>query len=256
MDIKKVLDEKLAGNRFISLFDKEKNILRYVNKESGQGVDLDLNVLKPRFENSSSDATEEIAYYIKTSLVASSQSIKLASNLNQIFPVIRSSSFPRENSKGIQFVIKEHTSETSIYYVLDLGKSYQLIDQLLLSEAGLTLERLHEYAMTNLESIKFSYKMDTVAGNQFYFVNQNDGFDASRILMSSFLNEMISEFHGSMVVSIPHQDVLIICDIQNDYGYNVLAEMNMKFFANGYIPITALSFVYEEKELKPIFIMK
>ena len=57
MDIKKLLDEKLAENKFTSLFDKEKNVLRYENKKSGQGVNLDLNVLKQRFEKNSVEAT-------------------------------------------------------------------------------------------------------------------------------------------------------------------------------------------------------
>jgi uncharacterized protein YtpQ (UPF0354 family) len=31
--------------------------------------------------------------------------------------------------------------------------------------------------------------------------------------------------------------------------------MAMSFFANGHVPITALSFLYEDGELEPIFIM-
>lgn len=256
MDIKKLLDEKLAENKFTSLFDKEKNVLRYENKESGQGVNLDLNVLKPRFEKSAFSATSEIAYYVETSLFASSREKKLANHNNYIFPVIRSSSFPKTNSRGVPFIFKEHTAETTIYYALDSGGSYQLIDQMLLSDVNLTLDKLHELAISNLLDVEFSLKKDSVAGNHFYFINQNDGYDASRILLTSFLDEMQSKFTGTMTVAVPHQDVLILCDIHNDHGYSILAEMNMKFFANGNNPITALSFVYEKNELNPIFIMK
>jgi len=31
--------------------------------------------------------------------------------------------------------------------------------------------------------------------------------------------------------------------------------MTMSFFANGRVPITALSFIYENQELEPIFIL-
>jgi uncharacterized protein YtpQ (UPF0354 family) len=34
-----------------------------------------------------------------------------------------------------------------------------------------------------------------------------------------------------------------------------LAQMAMSFFANGRVPITALSFLYEDGELEPIFIL-
>jgi len=60
---------------------------------------------------------------------------------------------------------------------------------------------------------------------------------------------------GTMVLAVPHQDVLIMADIRNDRGYDVMAQMAMSFFANGRVPITALSFIYENGELEPIFIL-
>ena len=98
-------------------------------------------------------------------------------------------------------------------------------------------------------------KEDQVAGNTFYFLNKNDGYDASRILNDSFLKEMSHKMHGTMAIAVPHQDVLIIADIENDTGYDILAQMAMSFFANGRVPITALSFLYEDGELEPIFIL-
>ena len=58
-----------------------------------------------------------------------------------------------------------------------------------------------------------------------------------------------------MAVAVPHQDVLIIGDIENDTGYDIIAQMTMSFFASGRVPITALSFLYEDGELEPIFIL-
>ena len=98
-------------------------------------------------------------------------------------------------------------------------------------------------------------KTDVVAGNTFYFLNKNDGYDASRILNDAFLKEMNQKIVGKMAVAVPHQDVLIIADIENDTGYDILAQMTMSFFASGRVPITALSFLYEDEELEPIFIL-
>jgi uncharacterized protein YtpQ (UPF0354 family) len=54
---------------------------------------------------------------------------------------------------------------------------------------------------------------------------------------------------------VPHQDVLIVADLRNEIGYDIIAQMTMKFFFEGRVPITALSFMYENKELEPIFIL-
>jgi uncharacterized protein YtpQ (UPF0354 family) len=98
-------------------------------------------------------------------------------------------------------------------------------------------------------------KADTVAGNTFYFLNKNDGYDASRILNEAFIKEMERKMEGSMAVAVPHQDVLIIADIKNETGYDILAQMTMSFFASGRVPITSLSFLYEGGEFEPIFIL-
>ena len=57
------------------------------------------------------------------------------------------------------------------------------------------------------------------------------------------------------MLAVPHQDVLVIADIQNETGYDVLAQLTMNFFASGRVPITALSFLYKDGELEPIFIL-
>lgn len=57
------------------------------------------------------------------------------------------------------------------------------------------------------------------------------------------------------MLAVPHQDVLVIADIQNETGYDVLAQLTMSFFASGRVPITALSFLYKDGGLEPIFIL-
>ena len=57
------------------------------------------------------------------------------------------------------------------------------------------------------------------------------------------------------MISIPHQDVLIFADIKNDTGYDILAQMTMSYYTAGQVPITSLSFYYENGKLQPIFIM-
>ncbi len=41
-------------------------------------------------------------------------------------------------SQGIPFIYEEHTAETAVYYAVDLGKSYRLIDESILEDVKLT----------------------------------------------------------------------------------------------------------------------
>ncbi|STY43463.1 Uncharacterized protein conserved in bacteria [Listeria grayi] len=83
----------------------------------------------------------------------------------------------------------------------------------------------------------------------------NDGYDASRILNLDYLAKMRADLTGEMVLAVPHQDVLIIGDIRDESGYDVMAHVTMQFFAEGMMPITSLSFVYNDGKLEPIFIL-
>ncbi len=252
--MKEMLEKKLAENHFTSEYDSEKNTLRFVNPNNGAGVTLELNAFQSRFEANQSQVIDEIVYYVEESLSFSGEEM-LVGNEKAIFPVIRSTSFPKENRAGKRFVISEHTTETAIFYALDLGNRYKLIDEELLQLSELSQEKLHQLALSNLRSIIFRDKKDTVSGNDFYFISTNDGYDASRILITKYLDKIKTTMQGIMAVAIPHQDVLIIADIKNEQGYDILAHLSMKFFTEGNVPITSLSFLYENGELEPIFIL-
>ncbi|MCQ9904914.1 DUF1444 family protein, partial [Staphylococcus aureus] len=87
-----------------------------------------------------------------------------------------------KTKEGHRFIIEKHTAETNIYYALDLGKSYRLIDESMLESLGLTEQQVKEMSLFNIRKLKNEYKTVEVKGNIFYFVNSNDGYDASRIL--------------------------------------------------------------------------
>lgn len=84
----------------------------------------------------------------------------------------------------------DHTAETRIYYALDLGKTYRLIDENLLKKEQWDADKVREIALFNVRTLPVAMKEDHVAGNTFYFLNTNDGYDASRILNKSFLKDM------------------------------------------------------------------
>ncbi len=250
--VKGLIEARLEHHTFSFQFDKEKNTLRVEDKETQKGVVLSLPGITAKYQEKKEEAIDEVVYYVEETISAMK---KEANDIHKekIFPVIRASSFPKENKQGVKFLIDDHTAETKIYYAEDMGNTYRLLDVEVLKEVD--LEEIRNIASKNLSSLQSVLKQDEVAGNIFYFFRANDGYDASRVLNEALLKEYEQRIEGTMVVAVPHQDVLIIADIRNEVGYDIIAQMTFQFFANGLIPITSLSFLYEEGELEPIFIL-
>lgn len=253
--MKNELQKRLAHPNREFTFDRKKDTLRIEDRKTGKGITISLPGIVAKWQEEKEKAIDEIVYYVEEGLEALVSDQELTGEEKKIYPVIRSTSFPVQSNEGIPFIYDEHTAETRIYYALDLGTTYRLIDEKLLEKEGWEKKRIKEIALFNVRSLSTETKKDVVAGNIFYFLNHNDGYDASRILNEAFLKEMKEKIKGTMALAVPHQDVLIIADIQNNTGYDILAQMTMSFFASGRVPITALSFLYEEGELEPIFIL-
>ncbi|WP_079708225.1 DUF1444 domain-containing protein [Paraliobacillus ryukyuensis] len=255
IQLKKILDSKLNEEQWRTSFNRDKDTYRVEWQDSHQGITITLPNVVAKYEQKGEKAIEELVFHIREALQVMNQTPTLQGKENAVFPVIRSTSFPTQTNAELALIYAEHTAETRIYYALDLGKTYQLIDQGMLEQEGWTEERVKEVASFNLRSLSTNPKHDQVAGNDFYFISTNDGYDASRILNEAFLEEMRLNAKGELAVAVPHQDVLILVDVQNDTGYDILAQMTMKFFAEGRVPITSLSFIYEDNKLEPIFIL-
>lgn len=253
--LKKILEERLSNDNYRTSFNRKDDEFRIEWKESKKGLTIKLPSVIAKYNQRGEVAIDELVNHISEALRIMNEDHDLTGMEKNIYPVIRSTSFPTETKSGKKLMTKDHTAETRIYYALDLGKSYQLIDQEMLEKEQWTKDRLDEMATFNIRSLSYEYKKDRVADNDFYFVAKQDGYDASRILNLAFLEEMNANCKGEMAVAVPHQDVLIIADIQNKTGYDILAHMTMQFFAEGRIPITSLPFIYEDKKLEPIFIL-
>lgn len=253
--MKKILEERLKNSAYRTSYKRDNNVFRIEWKETRKGISVRLPQVVAKYNERGDVAVDELVDHLHEALKIMNEEHQLTGMEKHIFPVIRSTSFPTEKKDGTKLLTKEHTAETRIFYALDLGKSYRLIDVDFLQTENWTADRVHENALFNMRSLKMDYKVDTVSDNDFYFIATQDGYDASRILNESFLEEMRAEISGELAVAVPHQDVLILADIRNDTGYDILAQMTMQFFAEGRIPITSLSFIYENKKLEPVFIL-
>ena len=250
------LKKKLGEAHYTFTFDEKHDKLRLDHKTIGRGMDISLAEILSKYETKKQAAIDEVIYTIEQTFQAMTREQEQGfDGLASVYPVIRSTSFPQKSNEGHAFVTTDHTAETRIFYALDLGTTYRLIDESMLQKLNVTVEQVREAARFSVKKLPTSVKRDEVSGNIYYFLNQNDGYDASRILNEGFLKEMESQIEGEMTVSVPHQDVLIIGDIRNELGYDVLAQMTMHFFTVGAVPITSLSFVYEDGHFEPIFIL-
>lgn len=250
-----ILKERLGEQTYTWNIDEKTNKLRIEHKALQTGLDLQMGDTLAKYEERGEKAIDEVVYTIDETFKSMEQEKNGFTGQATIYPVIRSGSFPKQSKEGYPFITTAHTAETTIFYALDLGRTYRLIDEHMLKLLGMDEAEVKETARFTVKQLATPIKEDVVAGNTFYFVNANDGYDASRILNESFMKDMASKIKGEMTVSLPHQDVMIIGDIQNATGYDVLAQMTMHFFSVGTVPITSLSFMYENGKLEPIFIM-
>lgn len=253
MKMKERLEKELASANRTFNYDREKDTLKVI--EAGNSITLSIPQIIANWEEQADVAVEKIVYYVEEGLRASQQTIDISESLPNVYPVIRATSFPQKTKDGKRLLTEKHTAETAIFYVVDVGSSYRFIEEVSLEGTDVTIDDVRMAAFANLRKRATTMKKDSVSGNDYYFVRTNDGYDASRILNESFLAEMREQIEGEMVLAVPHQDVLIIADIRNNTGYDVLAHMTMQFFADGLAPITSLPLVYNDGKLEPIFIM-
>ncbi|MCE5091423.1 MULTISPECIES: DUF1444 domain-containing protein [Staphylococcus] len=236
-------------------FNRDQESLRIYRTDNQKGVTVKLSPIVAKYNKGQKNIIDEIVYYVEETIHQMQDEAHKILNEKRIMPVIRATSFPTQTKEGNDFVTENHTAETRIYYALDLGKSYRLIDESLLKDLNLTEQQIKEMALFNVRKLDNPYKTDEVKGNIFYFINTNDGYDASRVLNASLLSSFEDKIEGEMLIALPHQDVLIIADIRNKTGYDIMAHMTMEFFTNGLVPITSLSLGFEKGRFEPIFIL-
>jgi uncharacterized protein YtpQ (UPF0354 family) len=255
LEIKRELETRLqAPNRRIS-YNRDEQQLRIEDTTVKKGVTLSISKLAAKWSAKKEEAIEEAVHYVESALEAMATPVTLKGNEKNIFPVIRSTSFSTHSGEHKELLFEEHTAETRIYYAIDRGVTFTLLTKEMVEDAQLEHSKIKEMALFNVRSLKTDAKKDVVAGNTFYFINHNDGYDASKILNDQLLKQYAKIAEGELAVAVPHQDVLIIADIKNETGYDVLGQMVFSFFSSGRTPITALPFIFENGKFEPVFIL-
>lgn len=178
----------------------------------------------------------------------------LSGQENNIYPVLRHVSMIQKYPD--RWVTNPHTADTAILYALDEGEGYSLIETSMLKEAGWSNEQLHDYALANLQALSFTVKTQEVGDSRIHFISPPDGYAASRILLTSLLHDFDRNKRTSQLgVATPHQDVLIVAELDSDTGAHLLARLTFDFASKGQVPISVLPFFWEDGELTPYLVV-
>src|SRR5690625_7439036 len=114
LELKKQLDQMFSGSQWKTSFKRDQDKYRVEWRETGKGGNITLpNVIANR-KQQGDKAIKELVYHVKMSLEMMHQEVKLIGNEKDIYPVIRSTSFPKESKAGLKLIYHEHTAETRV----------------------------------------------------------------------------------------------------------------------------------------------
>jgi len=234
--------------------------LRLVGKLQGQLAEraIPLHALYEQVE-AQPERRREALHAWTTRIAAMVQAIQAERRLigqeDRIFPVVRHKSFAAH--QGETLLVAAHTAETIITYALDQELGYLLIDQEMLHAAGWTREQLHERALANLQRLEVPVKSQQVGPHTLHFISPADGYAASRVLREDILQQFAANKSGKWLgVAVPHQDVLIVGDLHDEQGAQLLLQVTYDFAAKGSVPICPVPFFYENGRLDPYLVVQ
>jgi|GEM_PF-71417 len=225
-------------------------ILEYKNNKAKIDIDSFVKKLGNKKNSLSDKKIDEFIYYIVSNFEAqekiSTSNLNKEDLLEHVFPVVRSTSFNKDNTQNL--IKLNHTNETDIYLVYDFGNGYKFLDRKVTEQLLISDKELFDFAKGNLEKLSLKYNKDSVQGNDFYFLNAKDGYDGARILDEKVLNYFYEKIGSDFYVGLPHQDTLIIADVKNKKGLEILQKVmvhlnifnveNLKLQGEGSIELT------------------
>lgn len=254
-----IFDKILSELDKVTIYEKKEQENIYILEYNGKKAKVDIGIFLAKLDKKKTELSdkkvEEFVYYIVENFQAQNMDLQYVDEkiiYNNVYPVLRSSSFNKNNEESL---LKEfHTKETDVYYVLDLKKGYKFLSEEFIKEYKIEIIKIKENAYDNLRKLPLKYNTDEVFGNTFYFLNSKDGYDGARLLNKEVLDYFYEKIGGEYYIGLPHQDTLIISDIKNKKGLEVLQKMMVHFFTEGLVPITTITFKYDGQKIESLFI--
>jgi len=106
----------------------------------------------------------------------------------------------------------EFVNETVIVFVIDLPNMTVSVTTEQMLRWGKTAEELEEVARRNLDHYAPELELRTLEGDEggkAIVLSHQDGYDASRLLMSDLFRTLAGEFGGNFLVATPSRDMFV-----------------------------------------------
>ena len=121
----------------------------------------------------------------------------------------------------------------SVYYLLDLGDRFEYVQRKDLIAQGLTVEAVHEAAVSNLSALCRG-QLQIAEYGDIHAVTVDGCFEASTLLLDRLwedaLKDTVSE---GFLVAIPARDVLAYCDAGSSQGISELRAVVARTWPDG-----------------------
>jgi uncharacterized protein YtpQ (UPF0354 family) len=152
-----------------------------------------------------------------------------------------------EISESESPIYKPFASGLAVFYALDGGTSYQLLQNKHLS-ADLTIDKLHDAAMTNMaKAIADATEVNGDPKNVMMVTNGGN-FEAI-MMMADFLWEQLDPvFNDTICVAVPARDLLFITAKNNLVGRESLRNIIRFYFDENETPGLITRHIYERTE--------
>jgi uncharacterized protein YtpQ (UPF0354 family) len=144
------------------------------------------------------------------------------------------------------------TDDVVVTLVVDMPSSLRYVKTSEVTALGRTFDDVLELALGNLweRSTGDAYQLgDDESGRMFILATQ-DGYDATRILLSPLLEQLATQVKGQLLIGIPNRDFLIAFGNANPLAVGQIGLQVKQDAQTRTYPLTATLFTFHEGELK------
>lgn len=103
-------------------------------------------------------------------------------------------------------------------YIVDEGERFSYVQNRHLRNAGLTTNKLHDIAITNLANLA-NGRLTIRHASSVWALFLDGNFEASLILLNDLWDQQLHQYHGGeLVVAVPARDILAFCKASSADG--------------------------------------
>ena len=176
-------------------------------------------------------------------------------NKDKIYPWIKVVYEPEEDVPNSTQVIelseedspvrKTWLGNLDVFYVIDEGDSFNIILNRDMS-TDLTLEQLHEIAITNLDrDVEFCFN-ETVFGG--YGLVARGDHEAGSLCLDGIWHWCADQLNDNLVVAVPAKDMIMMVPVSDNEKIIKLKEFVTEFFKDGERLLTKQLYLFDREQ--------